>query len=30
MKTATWGQAANTIEGVFQTFEKSWNAESAF
>lgn len=28
MKTATLGQAANTIEGVIQTFEKSRNAES--
>lgn len=28
MKTATLGQAANTIDGVIQTFEKSRNAES--
>jgi len=30
MKTATLGQAANTIDGVIQTFEKSRNAESFF
>jgi len=28
MKTVTLGQAANTVDGVIQTFEKSRNAES--